>query len=115
MTTRRQLGVDVAYWILRHGGSDLTQTDIHMVIEGFLEELAAELIRGKRVDLRGFGTFRVVERAARVGRDMKNGGKAPVIIPATRKPIWTPDEDFAKKIAAQTPPATKATGPAPED
>jgi nucleoid DNA-binding protein len=51
----------------------LTQSDIKIVIEEFLEAIAEELERGRTIEFRGFGTFFVRERQARPARNPRTG------------------------------------------
>jgi integration host factor subunit beta len=52
----------------------LYRRDVEKVVNAVLEEVVAALTRGDRVELRGFGAFRVRHRAARNGRNPQNGG-----------------------------------------
>jgi integration host factor subunit beta len=51
----------------------LYQSDVHAVVDAVLEVITAALVRGDRVELRGFGTFNVRERKARAGRNPRTG------------------------------------------
>jgi len=62
--------------------SDLTVRQAHLAVDLFLEALAQDLVTEGQVGLRGFGSWRVVEVAARVGRNPQTG--APVQIEASR-------------------------------
>ena len=55
----------------RHSG--FFQADIDRITNAIIEEIAAALGRGGRVELRGFGTFRVKQRQARAARNPKTG------------------------------------------
>jgi integration host factor subunit beta len=52
--------------------------DAEKVINAILGEIVAALKRGDRVELRGFGAFRVRHRAARNGRNPRNGALVAV-------------------------------------
>lgn len=54
-------------------GTGLTKLETEAVINGFLKTIVEALAEGQSVELRGFGTFRVKERAPRVGRNPKTG------------------------------------------
>ncbi|HMM37977.1 MAG TPA: HU family DNA-binding protein [Desulfovibrio sp.] len=54
--------------------------------DAVLESLAGALREGQDVELRPFGSFRVVERKARTGRNPRTG--EPVAIPARRAVIF---------------------------
>ncbi len=54
-------------------GTGLTKLETEAVIDGFLKTVAESLCNQGHVELRGFGTFRVKERAPRIGRNPRTG------------------------------------------
>lgn len=54
-------------------GTGLTKVETEAVIDGFLKTVIDALCRSDHVELRGFGTFRVKERAPRIGRNPRTG------------------------------------------
>jgi len=56
----------------------LYQRDVERIVNAILNEIAAALARGDRVELRGFGAFSVRHRSARVGRNPSTGAHVPV-------------------------------------
>jgi DNA-binding protein HU-beta len=53
--------------------SDLTKKDAEKALRAFEEAVTEALVAGKRVQLVGFGTFDVAERAEREGRNPQTG------------------------------------------
>ena len=51
----------------------LTQRDIERIVNVIFEEISAALSAEGRVELRGFGSFTVKRRSARVGRNPRTG------------------------------------------
>jgi integration host factor subunit beta len=51
----------------------LYHRDVEKIVDAILGEIIAALTRGDRVELRGFGTFSVKHRSARIGRNPRNG------------------------------------------
>ena len=51
----------------------LLQRDAERILATILDEIAAALARGDRVELRGFGAFSVKQRGARTGRNPRTG------------------------------------------
>jgi integration host factor subunit beta len=51
----------------------LYHRDVERIVSTIFDEIADALARGDRVELRGFGTFSVKRRAARVGRNPRTG------------------------------------------
>ena len=60
--------------------------DCEEVLAAFTEAVTAALKDGDRVQLVGFGTFELRERAARTGRNPRT--KEAVEIPASRAPVF---------------------------
>jgi DNA-binding protein HU-beta len=53
--------------------TELTKKDVEKVLKSFVDVVSSELQKGGKVQLVGFGTFEVVERAAREGRNPSTG------------------------------------------
>jgi len=70
--------------------TQLTLRDAERAIDGVIDAITQNLETEPRpgVEIRGFGSFRVRQRAARSGRNPKTG--APVAIPAKRVPFFKP-------------------------
>ena len=51
----------------------LTKKDVEAVLKAFTDVVSGELKKGGKVQLVGFGTFEVSERAAREGRNPQTG------------------------------------------
>lgn len=56
----------------------LYHRDVERIVSTVFEEISAALERGDRVELRGFGTFSVKQRDARVGRNPRTGATVHV-------------------------------------
>ena len=76
--------------------SGLTTMDAEVVINAFTETVAAELKKGEKVQLVGFGTFEVSERAARTGRNPHTG--EAMEIAASKAPKFHPGKAFKDAI-----------------
>lgn len=53
--------------------AELTKKDAEKVLKAFTDVVAEELKKGEKIQLVGFGTFEVSERAAREGRNPQTG------------------------------------------
>ena len=60
--------------------TELTKKDSEKALKAFIDVVTEELKKGEKVQLVGFGTFEVSERAARVGRNPQT--KQEITIPA---------------------------------
>ncbi|PSQ79743.1 MAG: hypothetical protein BRD46_05810 [Bacteroidetes bacterium QS_8_68_15] len=59
-------------------GTGLTKIETEAVVEGFMTTVADALKEGERIELRGFGSFKVVRRAPRTARNPHTGEEVPV-------------------------------------
>ena len=64
--------------------AELSKKDAEKAVKALTDAIEAELVKGGKVQLVGFGTFEVAERAARDGRNQKTG--EPMPIPASKTP-----------------------------
>jgi integration host factor subunit beta len=64
----------------------LTKKQTEVIVDLFLNSITDALRRGDKVELRGFGSFRIRQRRAREGRNPKTGD--PVPIAAKRVPFF---------------------------
>ena len=56
--------------------SELSKKDAEKALNAFTESVSDQLKKGEKVQLVGFGTFEVIKRAARTGKNPQTG-KAP--------------------------------------
>ena len=72
--------------------SDMPKKQVETVLNSFVETVLETLKEGDKVQLMGFGTFEVKERAARVGRKPSTGES--IEIPAKKIPAFKPGKGF---------------------
>ena len=51
----------------------LRRADVEMIVATIFDQITAALARGGRVELRGFGAFRMKQRSARIGHNPRTG------------------------------------------
>jgi DNA-binding protein HU-beta len=66
--------------------SGITRKQANEALQTFMNNVTAQLKRGKKVSFAGFGTFTVSKRKARMGRNPQTG--AAINIPATKVPVF---------------------------
>lgn len=66
--------------------TDLTKKDAEKAVTAVFASIEEALARGDKVQLVGFGTFEIRERAARKGRNPQTGEE--IEIAATRVPVF---------------------------
>ena len=64
--------------------AELSKKDAEKAVKAFTDVVSEELVHGGKIQLVGFGTFEVSERAAREGRNPKSG--EVMNIPASKTP-----------------------------
>ena len=74
----------------------LTKMATAAVVNGFMTVIKGKLIKGGRVDLRGFGSFSVQHRAARTARNPRTN--TPVPVAASNIPSFKPSKEFRKEV-----------------
>lgn len=74
----------------------LTKVETEAVVNGFLETVIDAMKRGETIELRGFGSFKVVKRAQRVARNPKTNEE--VIVPEQFVPMLKVSKDFKKQV-----------------
>ena len=76
--------------------ADMTKKDAEKLVEIIFDSIVSTLNEGEKIELRGFGSFRVRERNARKGRNPKTG--EAVKIPAKRVAYFKPGKDLKDLI-----------------
>lgn len=76
--------------------SNLSKKDAEVVVQTVLDSIVESLKRGEKIELRGFGSFRIRNRLARQGRNPKTG--ETVKVPAKRVPYFKPGKELRELI-----------------
>jgi len=74
----------------------ITQSQAGKALNSLVEGISKSLAKGERVTIVGFGTFSVVERKARSGRNPKTG--APLQIPARKVPKFAAGKSLKEQV-----------------
>jgi integration host factor subunit beta len=76
--------------------AEMTKKDAEQLVEIVFDSIIGSLNEGEKIELRGFGSFRVRERNARKGRNPKTG--AAVSIPAKRVAYFKSGKELKELI-----------------
>ncbi len=76
--------------------AEMTKKDAEQLVEIIFNSIIGTLNNGEKIELRGFGSFRVRHRNARKGRNPKTG--TAVNIPAKRVVYFKPGKDLKELI-----------------
>ena len=75
----------------------LPAKDVELAVKHLLELMSSALSNGDRIEIRGFGTFKVTERKARMARNPRTGEAVPV--PARRVPVFKVSKMLKDRVA----------------
>jgi integration host factor subunit beta len=103
---------DLVEEVIRVSGLSKKQAEIivHTVFDSIIEAMQKD----EKIELRGFGSFRVRHRRSRQGRNPKTGDR--VAVPAKRIPYFKPGKELKDLINGEDDEAAGAEGPgAPAD
>ena len=78
------------------GETGLTKKGTRNVVDAITETITDTLKKGEKVTLVGFGTFQVVERKARRGRNPQTG--ETIQIPAKKVPKFVPGKGLREAV-----------------
>ncbi len=72
--------------------------EVERIVKTIFEKISEALARGDRIELRGFGSFTVKERAPRVGRNPRTG--ETVHVAAKLRPHFKSGKELRRRINA---------------
>ncbi|MDF7683764.1 HU family DNA-binding protein [Lactobacillus sp. ESL0679] len=76
--------------------AELTKKKATAGVEAVLDTIQENLAKGNKVQLIGFGSFEVRERAARKGRNPQTGEE--IQIPASKTPAFKPGKELKEAV-----------------
>ena len=76
--------------------SDLTKKHSEVIVDTVFKSIIDALHRGEKIELRGFGSFRLRRREPRKGRNPKTGDK--VDVPPKKVPYFKPGKELKELI-----------------
>ncbi len=74
----------------------LYMRDIEKIVDTVFNEITEAMVKGDRVELRGFGAFSVKEREARTGRNPRTGSS--VFVEAKRLPFFKTGKALRERL-----------------
>ncbi|MDR7246536.1 HU family DNA-binding protein [Priestia megaterium] len=76
--------------------SELTKQDSKKAVDALFETISNTLAKEEKIQLVGFGTFEVRERAERTGRNPQTGEE--MTIPASKVPAFKPGKELKEAV-----------------
>ncbi len=77
----------------------LVHDEVERIVKTIFETIEAALARGERVEIRGFGSFTVKERAPRVARNPRTG--ETVHVAAKLRPTFKSGKETRRRLNAK--------------
>ena len=82
--------------------ADLTKKHSEVIVDTVFRSIIEALHRGEKIELRGFGSFRLRRREPRKGRNPKTGDR--VEVPSKRVPYFKPGKELKELINREPDP-----------
>lgn len=77
----------------------LQRIETEAVLNAFIYFINDALKKGNEVEIRGLGSFRIIEREPRLARNPKTGEK--IQLPKRRSPQFRPSKDLKRSVNSQ--------------
>lgn len=74
-----------------------TSSQSRKLVDVVFDEICESLVNGEEVKFAGFGTFKILDKSARVARNPKTGESA--IVSARRVATFRPCNEFRKRVS----------------
>jgi|TARA_Y100000782_G_C10094945_1_gene227848 integration host factor subunit beta len=75
---------------------NLLRKDVEKILEIVFSEITKALCRGENIEIRGFGTYKITMRKARIGRNPKTA--KTIQIPAKKAIKWKMSKTMYKRL-----------------
>ena len=82
--------------LLARNQNHLALKDVELAVKGLLEKMSQELASGERIEIRGFGSFSLHFRDARIGRNPKSGDA--VALHGKHVPHFKPGKELRERV-----------------
>ena len=94
--TKSELMIRLAESYLAENSTQLAAKDVEQSVKVLVDTMTRSLARGQRIEIRGFGSFDLNHRPARIGRNPKTGEK--VDVPEKRVPHFKPGKELRERV-----------------
>ena len=94
--TKSELMVRLAEVFAERNGQQLQAKDVEYSVKVLVDTMTRSLAKGQRIEIRGFGSFDLNHRPARVGRNPKTGER--VEVPEKYVPHFKPGKELRERV-----------------
>lgn len=74
----------------------LTKKDAELIVNTIFNDMSKALHKGDRIEIRGFATFKIIDRKAKAGRNPKTG--EDVDVPAKKAIFFKPGKELKERV-----------------
>ncbi|MEK6540308.1 MAG: integration host factor subunit beta [Deltaproteobacteria bacterium] len=75
---------------------NFTKRDVEIIVDKIFDSIKDGLVSGDKIEIRGFGSFKVKEHGARKGRNPKTG--EAIDIPAKKTPFFKVGKELKERV-----------------
>lgn len=83
--------------------TNLSRREVEMIVETIFNQMKDALVKGDRIEIRGFGSFEVRVREPRQGRNPKTG--ASVYVNTRKVPFFKVGKELKERVNGVVSPA----------
>ena len=94
--TKSELMLRLAELVAAQKGTQLVAKDVEHSVKVLVDTMTRSLAKGQRIEIRGFGSFDLNHRPARIGRNPKTGDK--VEVPEKYVPHFKPGKELRERV-----------------
>lgn len=76
--------------------TNFSRKDVEIIVDTLFESMCQSLSQGDKVEIRGFGSFKIKERDGRQGRNPKSGEN--IFIDAKKVPFFKAGKEIRERI-----------------
>ncbi|AHF01217.1 integration host factor subunit beta [Thiomicrospira aerophila AL3] len=76
--------------------TQLSHNDVELAVNHIVDAMISAMATGDRIEIRGFGSFSLHHRQARLGRNPKTG--ETVALPEKRVPHFKPGKELRERV-----------------
>ena len=80
------------------GQTSRSERDLEDSVKALLQQMSDALASGDRIEIRGFGSFSLHTRPARIGRNPRTG--ETISVPARHRPHFKPGKELRERVNA---------------
>ncbi len=76
--------------------ANFTKKDVEVIVSTLFQSIADSLSKGEKIEIRGFGSFKVKQREARRGRNPKSG--EGIMVEEKKVPFFKAGKEFKERV-----------------